>query len=90
MSQVGLRGLGQNASEVLRRVAAGEVLTVTDRHRPVAQLVPWQESAVARLHSEGAVRGAKTPWEVVSKPLPVTDGKSASDILAQLREEERY
>lgn len=90
MGQVGLRELGQNASEVLRRVVAGEVLTVTDRHRPVAQLVPWQESVVARLHSEGAVRAAKTPWEAVPKPLSVTGGQSASDILAQLREEERY
>lgn len=90
MNQVGLRELGQNPSQVLRRVAAGEVLTVTDRLRPVARLVPWEESAVSRLQSEGKVRVAKTTWGVVPKPLPVMDGLSASATLADLREVERY
>ncbi|WP_036369491.1 type II toxin-antitoxin system Phd/YefM family antitoxin [Mobiluncus mulieris] len=90
MSQVGLRELGQNASEVLRRVAAGEVLTVTNRRRPVAWLVPWQESPLARLQNAGMVRAAKASWEAVSKPLPATGAMPASAVLAELREAERY
>ena len=37
---VGLRELRQNASELIRRVEAGESLTVTVAGRPAALLVP--------------------------------------------------
>jgi prevent-host-death family protein len=37
---VRLRELRQRASELLRRVAAGETIEVTDRGRPVAILQP--------------------------------------------------
>jgi prevent-host-death family protein len=40
MTEVGLRELRQNASEVVRRVEAGESFTVTVSGRPAAQLVP--------------------------------------------------
>lgn len=40
METVGVRELRQNASVYLRRVAAGESITVTDRGVPVAMLVP--------------------------------------------------
>ncbi len=40
MTEIGIRDLRQYASQHLRAVAAGETLTVTDRGRPVAQLVP--------------------------------------------------
>lgn len=40
MTSVGVRELRQNASVLLRRVAAGESLIVTDRGRPVARLSP--------------------------------------------------
>jgi prevent-host-death family protein len=37
---IGLRELRQNASELLRRVEAGEELTITVAGRPAARLVP--------------------------------------------------
>lgn len=40
MTEIGIRDLRQYASQHLRAVAAGETLTVTDRGRPVAELVP--------------------------------------------------
>jgi prevent-host-death family protein len=40
MTAVGLRELRQNASELLRRVEAGEELTITVAGRPAARLVP--------------------------------------------------
>jgi prevent-host-death family protein len=40
MSTVGLRELRQQASELLRRVEAGEEVTVTVAGRPTARLVP--------------------------------------------------
>lgn len=39
MATVGLRELRQNASELLRRVEAGEELTITVAGRPAARLV---------------------------------------------------
>lgn len=38
MTSVGVRALRQRASELLRRVEAGETIEITDRGRPVALL----------------------------------------------------
>ncbi len=40
MSEVAARELRNHTSEVLRRVLAGEQVTITSRGRPVADLVP--------------------------------------------------
>lgn len=40
MSTVGLRELRQDASELVRRVEAGEEITITVAGRPSARLVP--------------------------------------------------
>ena len=40
MASVGVRELRQRASELLRRVQAGETIEVTDHGRPVALLAP--------------------------------------------------
>ena len=40
MKTVGVRALKQNASAVVAEAAAGETITITDRGRPVAQVVP--------------------------------------------------
>lgn len=40
MTTVGLRELRQNASELVRRVEAGEEITITVAGRPSARLVP--------------------------------------------------
>src|ERR1039458_4072524 len=41
--EVGIRELKAQASAVVRRAAAGEVITITDRGRPVARLVPIRD-----------------------------------------------
>jgi prevent-host-death family protein len=62
---VGLRELRQQASELVRRVEAGEVVTVTVSGRPAARLVPaarnsWRHyEDVAELFSGPADRD----WE---------------------------
>jgi prevent-host-death family protein len=40
MSEVAARDLRNNTADVLRRVEAGEPVTITSRGRPVAELVP--------------------------------------------------
>jgi prevent-host-death family protein len=43
---VGVRELKARLSEILRRVQDGEAVTVTDRGRPVARLVPAETDAL--------------------------------------------
>ena len=48
MERIGVRELRRSASQVLRRVAAGETVEVTDRGRPVAVMLPTMPSGLAR------------------------------------------
>jgi len=59
MERVGVRELRREASAILRRVAAGETVEITDRGRPVAVLVKTMPSGLARLEREGLLRRAE-------------------------------
>lgn len=59
MDRIGVRELRQQASAILRRVAAGETVEVTDRGRPVAVLLKTMPSGLARLEREGLLRRAQ-------------------------------
>jgi prevent-host-death family protein len=59
MERVGVRELRREASAILRRVAAGETVEVTDRGRPVAVLLKAMPSGLARLEREGLLRRAE-------------------------------
>ena len=87
MAEVGIRALKQNASEVVARAAAGEVITVTDRGRPVAQLLPLQTSPLQALIASGDARLAKRALDDLPPPQP---GPSLSAALADMRDDERY
>lgn len=85
-----MRELRQNASEYLKRVAAGERVEITSRGRPVAMLVPVPEDqwdvliAAGRIHP--AATGSGTAHDVVGRP-PRDHGVDASDELRAGREE---
>lgn len=59
MERVGVRELRRRAIAILRRVAAGETVEVTDRGRPVAVLLRTMPSGLARLEREGLLRRAE-------------------------------
>lgn len=59
MERIGVRELRRDASAILRRVAAGETVVVTDRGRPVAVLLKMAPSGLARLEREGLLRHAQ-------------------------------
>jgi prevent-host-death family protein len=91
MRSVGIRALKQNASQVMARAAAGEMLTVTDRGIPVAQLVPIPEGRVAALLVSGQARPAKGSLAALGAPQEVGAGEPAlSEVVAAMRDEERY
>ena len=58
MERIGVRELRREASAILRRVAAGETVEVTDRGRSVAVLLQAMPAGLARLEREGLVRRA--------------------------------
>lgn len=95
MESIGVRELRQNASKYLRRVAAGESITVTDRGKPVAVLRPPpddQMSARDELVAAGKLIPADKPGRASwLEPLPPAEpGPTLSEILQRMRDEERY
>ena len=90
--RVGVRELRQNLSVYLERVKRGEVLTVTDHGHDVALLRPLPPSTdvVERLAAEGRVTRPTRPLAALPLPLTVRGKKTASEVLIEGRDEERY
>jgi len=86
-----VRELRQRASELLRRVAAGETIEITDRGRPGALLAPAPEgSPLERMRASGDVEPASGDLDDLPAPLPLDPGLEApSAALARLRSHER-
>jgi prevent-host-death family protein len=64
---VGIRELKASLSKYLRDVQDGQTLTVTDRGRPIALVVPFRgRSKLEQLIAEGRV----TPAQSTTKPVP--------------------
>jgi prevent-host-death family protein len=80
MERVGVRELRRQASAILRRVAAGETVEVTDRGRPVAVLLKTMPSGLARLEREGLLRRAQADL-VDLLPVRLAPGASAPSTL---------
>ena len=91
MASVGVRELRQRASELLRRVAAGETIEVTDRGRPVALLAPIPEAGdLERLRAAGEVSATSGDLDDLPLPLPLEPGQEPpSRVLERLRADER-
>ncbi len=91
MTSVGIRALKQNASEVVRQAAAGDVITITDRGTPVAQIVPLRTSRLEEMRNAGLVRRATSAATDLAFPtVEITDGPSLSETLRTMRDDERY
>jgi len=87
---VGVRALQQNASEVVKRAAAGAIVDITDRGRMVAHLIPASSTGFQRLVDAGVVRSASRYIRDLPPAIRIRPGKpKASNVLAQQREHER-
>jgi prevent-host-death family protein len=90
MTSVGVRELRQRASELLRRVEAGESIEITDRGRPVAVLTPLPKDPLARLRASGDLEAGDGDLRDLPSPLPLRQGtEPPSSVLARLRRDER-
>lgn len=89
--EVGIRALKQNASSVVAEAAAGESVTITDRGRPVAQMVPLSSSRVEALIAADRVRPARRRLSELPAPARRKRGRPAlSEELSEMRGAERY
>jgi prevent-host-death family protein len=91
MASAGVRELRQRASELLRRVEAGETIEITDRGRPVAVLAPLPDQRpIDRLRATGDLEPARSDLKDLPEPLPLAPGQTApSSVLERLRRDER-
>lgn len=91
MASAGVRELRQRASELLRRVEAGETIEITDRGRPVAVLAPLpNQRPLERLRATGDLEPADADLKDLPEPLPLAPGQEApSSVLERLRRDER-
>ena len=90
MEQVGIRELQQHASKWVRRGRAGETIEVTDRGVTVAVLAPPRRGSDA-LIAAGLVSAPELPGGVTAlgPPIMLGDGPSMSEILEEMRRDER-
>jgi prevent-host-death family protein len=90
---IGIRELRQQASRYIGMVKAGRRVAVTEHGRLVAYLVPANESGsiLDRLAAVGAYR---PPAGGIADLLPVPPAppgnRSLSDVLSEMRDEERW
>ena len=86
-----MRELRQRASELLRLVAGGETIEVTDRGRPVAVLAPVPGgSPLEQLRASGEVTPGEGDIDDLPEPLPLPAGaEPPSAVLERLRRDER-
>jgi prevent-host-death family protein len=92
---IGVRELRQHASLYVDLAEKGYTVDITNRGRLVARLVPAREleSPLERLLAAGILEPAEDPGDLldVEPGPPVPPGHpTASEILLQMREEERF
>lgn len=92
---IGIRELRQHASRYLRRVRAGETITLTDRGEPFAEIRPVKQhgGALDRLIAAGRARPAEadlTEFLAEHPPLPARHGeRPLSELAVEMRADER-
>ena len=92
---IGIRELRQHASVYVDLAEKGQTVDITNRGRLVARLVPVRdaESPLERLVAAGILRPAEDPGSLldIEPAPPLPEGRpAASEILLQMRAEERY
>ena len=90
MTSIGVRELRQRASDLLRRVEAGETFEVTNRGRPVAILSRTTASPFDRLRIAGDLEEATGSMDDAPPPLTPQPGMESPSVrLGLLRSDER-
>lgn len=89
MKSYGVRELRQSASQILQEVKNGAVVEITEWGETVARISPAQKSNWQDLINSGLVTPAQTSWHGKVKKHKLKGDKTTTDILRELRDEER-
>jgi prevent-host-death family protein len=84
MEQVSQREMRNRSAELLRRVADGESVLVTNGGVPAAVIVPASAGVRERLVAAGRLR-VGTGLDMEALPAPVSAAVSTEDVLAEDR-----
>ncbi len=91
--RVGIRELRQNLSVYVKRVREdGRAYEVTERGEPVARLMPLTDrpaSIIEQMIADGRITPPTAAWNDLPAPLPPRKGKPLSQLLEEMRNEER-
>jgi prevent-host-death family protein len=88
---VGVRDLRQNASKVLDAVKAGAIIEITEHGVPVARLAPITRSLYDEYIASGLIKPAANPdWRPHPGRVKIKGSKTSTEILMEMRAEERY
>jgi prevent-host-death family protein len=86
LPSVGVRELRQDASAILRRVKAGEIMEITEHGKPVALLSPIPPSIAETWIARKLITPAKSPGTLSSlKPIKSDLGPSIKEALDYTR-----
>lgn len=85
---MGIRELKQNASAVVRRVKDGEAITITERGKAVAKLLPIPEDKYLELVQEGVITPGRGRFDVDSiERFELPEGVTTEQLIAEERED---
>ena len=85
MKTVSHREMRNNSGEILRLVAAGETVRVTNNGKVVADIVYPSTDVLVELEALGQVRPATAPISALLEIEPVTSDVTTAEILADVR-----
>lgn len=89
--QVGVRELRQSASQILDQVKNGFTFEITEHGVPVARLTPITKSLYEEYIEAGLIITAENPdWRPTTTPGKVRGKMTSTEILVEMRAEERY
>ena len=87
----GVRELRQSASQILDQVKNGLVVEITEHGVPVARLVPIKNSLYEEYIESGLIIPAvNSDWRPTKNPIKIKGNKTSTEVLLELRAEERY
>ena len=88
---VGVRELRQSASKILDQVKDGAVFEITEHGVPVARLVPITKSLYEEYIAAGLIIPAENPdWRFEMQTIKLKGKKTSTEVLMEMRAEERY
>ena len=91
IESVGVRELRQNASKVLDQVKDGAIIEITEHGVPVARISPITKSLYDEFIESGLIKPARNPdWRPHPGRVKMTCSKTSTQVLMEMRAEERY